>query len=306
MATTLVDFAGTADKNPAGNLLGESDGTLIGTAGGGTPTNGAVGRVLFSVTSSTTNPIPTPTPPTPIPTPIPINTSPLVPTIKVSTLPAAAVSENAVKGTVHLTIDNSTAEKSKTLGSVTLYASANGTIDDSSIKLTPTPHKFAVKDGATAAVSLPVKNVKLAAGTYTLLAQLVDSAGGISTSAGGTITVSPATIALAGTISAVKPTQITPGKVLSFTLALTNSGNVYSVGKAQLAISLSSDGVSATVPAETLRKLVKIKAGGRPVILHLKLKVPTSATAMNLVPLVVVTQGDTTVTIAGTTSVVVG
>jgi len=100
------------------------------------------------------------------------------------------------------------------------------------------------------------------AGTYHLVFQMTDSAGGIATAvSGGTITVAPATIDLSGAFSKV-PVTAAAGKKLSFTFSITNHGNTTLSGLLPLEIDASAGGKSdAFVTLGQLGKAIKHAAG---------------------------------------------
>lgn len=97
-----------------------------------------------------------------------------------------------------------------------------------------------------------------------------------------------------------------PGKTLSFTLTLSNGGNVNSIGTAEPAVYLSADRTSLTVQVTTVAKRLTVKPGGKAVAVRLKVKVPATAAAGNFYPLVTVAQGSVMATVVAGMPVTVG
>ena len=232
--------------------------------------------------------------------------SSLTATVARSTVPTSVIAGATTKGTVAVTVTNTTAAILKGTAKVALYASTDGSIDSTSTLIATVSRPVKLKSSKAASIAVPVKKLSLPAGTYTLLAQVTDPSGNTSVATGSALTVAPATITLSGNIGAVTPSATTPGKSISFTLTLANSGNVNSTGAAQLAVYLSTDGASLSIPVSTITKRLTIRAGGKPVAVRLKVKVPTTAAAMNLFPLVGITQGTATATVAGTGAIAIG
>ena len=139
------------------------------------------------------------------------------------------------------------------------------------------------------------------AGTYHVIAKVTDASGDASVAASaGTVTVAPPTVSLSGKVAAVAPSAATPGKTLSFTLVLSNAGNVNSTGPATYAVYLSADGKTETVAATLKSKPSSSPTvrAGRSLSVRLTVTVPAVATATSLYPLVVFTQDGMMVTAA--------
>lgn len=235
------------------------------------------------------------------------NTSPLIPTITKSTLPTTDVSGTAVKGTVSVTVTNSSTAKIAGKETVAVYASTDGDIDSTSIKLDSLVKNLSLKAGRGTPVSFGIKNISLPVGSYTILSLVTDTSGDISTSSTGpTLTVAPARIALAAELTAVSPATISPGKDVAFTLDITNTGNVDSTGLADVAIYLSVDGSALSIPLEMKTEKLTIKPAGKAVALRLKVKVPAGTASGSFYPLVSFVQGTSTFTAAASSPVTVG
>jgi hypothetical protein len=225
---------------------------------------------------------------------------------KAKGLPSSLVSGTPVRGSAVVTVTNSDTAPVQGTDTIALYASSTGTIDASSTLLGSVRRSLSLKAGKSASVAVPIRTFASAAGGYTVLARVTDAAGTTADATAGPVVDVLSPIAqVAGTIARVSPAAVTVGRTLSFTLTLTNSGNADSTGTASLAVALSADGVTPTIPVEGITKVLTLKPG-KPVSLRLAIKVPVAAATLTLFPLVVVTQGDETVTAAATTAVKFG
>jgi uncharacterized repeat protein (TIGR03803 family) len=230
-----------------------------------------------------------------------VATAPFTLTPTKSSVPTALVAGTKVKGTVTVTIANSSgiAMAKATPEVVSLYATTTGVIDGSSTLLGSARRSLKLAAGKSATLGVAVKPSALPAGTYTILAQMTDATGAVQATAasGASLQVATAFISLSATLPSATPLAVTAGKTaLSLTLALTNAGNVNSSGMATLAVYLSADGTTPTFHVTTVRASFTVKPGGKPTPIKLKVKVPASATAGTFFPLVVIDQGDATAT----------
>jgi len=303
--SNLVKLGGTVTATAVNGIATFSD-LSIATADPSSSTYVLIAKdAALTVTSTTfglTNNTGTPTP---TPTPTPTGTATLTVAPGKSTLPSSLIGGTKVKGTVTATITNSGAATVKATDTVNLFATTTGAIDPGSTLIGSVKHGLSLKPGKTATVAVPAnKGVALPAGTYTVLAQVVDATLGTSAAATGpTLTVAAPFASLTGTVT---PLATTPGKTLSFTLTITNGGNVNAAGKATLAVYLSLDGTTLSVPVTpVLTKSLTVKPG-KPLAVRLKVKVPTAAAAGNYFPLVSFTQGAQLFTAAAATKVAVG
>jgi uncharacterized repeat protein (TIGR01451 family) len=192
------------------------------------------------------------------------------------------------------------------LDTIALYASTDGTVDSSSELIGSIKKVLKLNAGKTASLPVPIKSLSLPAGTYTILASTTGAGGTISDSATGpTVTVSSPFVSLAGSITGASPTMVRPGKPLTLTLSLSNSGNTVATGPATIAAGLSSDGMTVAAPLQTLTESLKIKPGGKPQLLRLHIKVPASTSAGSFFPIVSLTQGSTTLTFADSSQITI-
>ncbi len=307
--TPVVDL----DDSPIAGLAIDATGNLYGdytdndtstvfevTGGPATPVTAA------PTPTPTPTPSPTPTPtPTPSPTPTPTATG-LVPTVGHSTVSPMVVAGAKVKGTVAVSVANTAAAAAAGTATVTLYATPVGsTTATDGTRLASVSRKLKVAAGGTAALTVPVRAASLAAGTYTLRAVATDAAGTVLMSeAGPTLTVAAPTVLLSASVAAT-PTSAAAGRSLTLVLTLANGGNVSSTGLLSATLALTTDGSTAAVPLGTVRRGVTVKAGGKPVVLKLRVRLPATATPGNYQPLVSIVQGTATAAALGLTPVTV-
>jgi hypothetical protein len=197
-----------------------------------------------------------------------------------------------------------TATTAKAASTVALYASTDGVIDASSVKLATASKRLALKAGASSKLSLGIKEVALPVGTYTLLAQVKDASGDVSVSSTGqTVTIAEPVTALSATVTGLKPTAVVAGKTFSFTLIISNTGNIATTGRASIAVGLSEDGATVAIPITIIVQKLQIKPNAKPLMLHLKVKVPTSALGMSLYPIIDLTQDAATTSAVSNTAI---
>jgi hypothetical protein len=244
-----------------------------------------------------------------------VNGTPVVLTFGKDTVPTALVAGSKLaKGSIVVNLNNPSGVTLSGGRLIDVYAvQYNGGASFSAVVVGSVKASPKIPAGATKSYTVKVNALTEAetAGTYFLTASATDEEKFTSYTPSGSdspddFTVAAAYVALTGTVSAVTPAAVTPGKTLSFTLTLDNSGNVNSTGKATLAVYLSADGTALTVPiTPTLTKSLTVKPG-KPLPVRLSVKVPTTAPAGSFFPLVTVVQGTATTTAAATTKVAVG
>jgi hypothetical protein len=224
----------------------------------------------------------------------------LAPTITKSTLTASQVSGVKQNGAVQVLVTNTGSVLNKGKDTITLYASTDGTIDSSSTKILAISKTLSLKSKASTKLSFSIHNLILPAGSYGLIAQVTDSTGTLTESPEySTITVAAPFVSLAGTLSAIAPTDPKPGKTVSLTLTLTNTGNIDASGAATFAIGVSTDGSTVNESITTISHPVKLKTGGKPTAVHLHFKLPTDLLAISYDPIVTMIQGLSSLTIVG-------
>jgi hypothetical protein len=278
----LMTFGTPAEYQQVGGLTVDAAGDVFGTMPSGTAT------AVFELPAAV----------------LPTSGSALVPTVARSTLPTAVVTGNAARGAVAVTLTNGSAATLKGTDTVTLYAVAGAGASPG----TPIAHvtrRLTLRAGKSATFSIPVRGLVLPAGTYSVVARVTDASGGTSTAATDLpLVVSAPHISLSATVTGA-PASVTPGETIGLTLTLTNAGNLPSTGRAALAVSLSADGSSPTLPLASVTKRLKVPVGGAAVTVRLKVRVPRTAATGTFYPLVTVVDPNATATAVATALVTV-
>lgn len=122
----------------------------------------------------------------------------LAETLVHSGLPASAVSDATAHGTTTLNITNNGNIITPGITTITLQATTSGVLDSSAIQLASANLPLRIHPGKSARVSISLRRLpQLAPGTYTVLAEVADANGGVSSVLVGTITVN----AVAGVVA---------------------------------------------------------------------------------------------------------
>jgi hypothetical protein len=222
----------------------------------------------------------------------------LTPSIGADTVPATAVSGQAIKGNVTVDVAGAAGAAGKAAGTVALYATASGSIDSSATLIPNTTKKVSVKGSATVKLTLSIKNFSLLAGTYTILARVTDGSGNVTdTISGPTITVSPARVDLStSTVSAVSPASPKAGKTATITVVVNNTGNSSTTAATSIVVGFSVDGVTVAAPLTNATVKAGIKVG-KAAKVKLKFKVPAGVVTGET--LVAITEDGVTTTLVG-------
>ena len=280
----LMTFDTAAEAQQVGGLTVDAAGDVFGTMPAG------AGTAVFELPAAV----------------LPTSGSALVPTVARSTLPTAVVTRTSARGSVAVTLTNGSAATYQGTGTVTLYAVAGAGAGDA--PGTPIAHvtrRLSLRAGRPATVSVPVRGLVLPAGTYAVVARVVDASGGTSTAATDMpLVVSGEHVSLSATVTAA-PASVMPGETIGLTLKLTNGGNMPSTGLATLGVFLSADGSSLTLPLAAVAKRLTVRAGGPAVTVRLRVRVPPTAAAGTLYPLVTVVQPNAMARAVATTAVAI-
>jgi hypothetical protein len=193
----------------------------------------------------------------------------LVTTITKSTLPASLVAGFAAQGMVILNITNPTAATVKGNATLQLFASTNGSIDGSAIKLAQGVRPLNLKTTKSVVLSLPVRITPstLPPGAYTLLARVIDpSANNNDSASGPTLIVATPFVALSETFTRMTiPASVVAGaKARGFAvLRITNDGNITTPGItiATLYASLSGSVDGTATRINSVSQPLRIRAG---------------------------------------------
>ena len=114
------------------------------------------------------------------------STSPISVEVTKSTLPPRVVTGAVVHDQAILTVDNTGSTTQSGNVTISLYASADGFIDGSSVKLGSVTKNLKLKAGAHAAIPIAITSVPSnLLGGYTLVGQVTDSSGNTSLSGAG-------------------------------------------------------------------------------------------------------------------------
>jgi uncharacterized repeat protein (TIGR03803 family) len=245
---TIETFNGTDGSTPRGGLVVDAVGNVFGTtSGGGADSAGAVFEMdLGGASSSATS---------------------LSPLVVRSTLPANVAAGVSAHGTATVDLSNSTKTAVRGVFTIAVYASSDGAIDGSAIKLTSLSRKLVLGAKGKTAISLAIPKFRTnTTGSYTLLAQVTNDAGNTSSAATGpVITVAPPVISFSETITRIKlPTALpSGGKVRGdIVLKIHNGGNITSTGATKINLGLAPVGSSvAAAQIVLLSRRLAIAAG---------------------------------------------
>ena len=110
-----------------------------------------------------------------------------------SGLPASAASGATAHGTTMLSVTNNGNIITPGITTITLQATANGVLNSSAIQLASANVPLRIRPGKSARVSIALRHLpQLAPGAYTVLAEVTDANGGISSVLVGTLTINAA------------------------------------------------------------------------------------------------------------------
>jgi hypothetical protein len=271
----IIGIAFGADGTLYGVVSGSGSGQVISInpqTGAGTLVSTYSGATLDAVTAIPSNsnipapPFPPSSPPS-SPPPPPASGG-LTPTIIHSTVPAAIVGGSALHGAVTLSVTNSgaAADISTAIG---VYATADGVIDGNSILVGQFKPRLNVPKGRTLSVPVMVNSTAVTAGTYTLLAQAVDTSSNVVTSTPGpTLTVAAPFLSFSETVTLInlagKVVSGTPSRAMA-KVVITNHGNIAatpSQGTTTVAISASPTSGVAGTTINSLSRPLNIRANG--------------------------------------------
>ena len=239
------------------------------------PGHAAPGQLLALTTITATTPSPTPTP-KPSPTPAPG----LSPAVARSTVPTTAVAGTSVRGSIRVTLTNTTgsAITAKRASVVRVYATRTGQIDSASLLVGTRAGRVRLAAGGAMTLTVAVRSAALTAGDYQLLAEATDAAGDVvAATEGPALTVAPPTVLLTATVAAVAPATLTPGRPATVTVTVADDGNVSAAGPLSFDLGLTTDGTTVAVPLATVSRRVTSRPG-HTVDLRLRFRVPPNAT----------------------------
>ena len=150
---------------------------------------------------------------------------------------------------------------------------------------------LSIKPGATKSITIPLKTIPmLADGDYFIALQTTDPDGNTSVaSTAMAVMAAGPFVSLSAALGTVKPTSVAVGKTISFSVTITNSGNIPATGPASFDLGVSTDGqtVAATL-IDLVRAITLAPVASKTVVLTFK--IPSTATAGSFFPTVLITQ----------------
>ena len=242
-------------------------------------------------------------------TPVQAPTSALTATVLRSTVPTAVVGGATAKGRVTVRVTNAGTTPVKGTTKVTLYDTTGaGNLTADSVSLSSVTRKLSLAAGRSAVVTLPcvLGSSGTDDGSFPLRVLVTDPAGGVAASAPIPLTVAAASTKLSATIAAPTPAAVRPGQAVHFTVTVTNAGTVDSNGVATVTFGLTADRTTTAVQGTTLHRSVRVRTGGRPVVLRLTVRVPKGTAAGRYYPFANFTQAGQTGSNIGDAAVAVG
>ena len=284
LATEPVQSDGTAAL-PATTALTGGYHTIIASYSG----DSTYGATTKSMTEVVTVPVP----------------STVVPVFGKVTLPPAVVAGAKFSATLPVGITNNGSSQTG-IFNINLYANIGTTLDGNQVQMAPTIEKrLTLLIDKHAAFTFKLKSLPatLPAGTYHLLAEVIDANGLVNVVA-TTQTITSATpfVSLAATATPVLPASIAVKKSGSISVSITNNGNVSATGPLVITLAPSIDGVSP-VAGVTLQTLTVPKAtikAGKTTKYTLHIKNTGLLTTGTFVPYITATLDGQTITIIGT------
>ena len=186
-----------------------------------------------------------------------------------------------------------------------IYLSPDGTINAGEL-INSITRSLSIKPGASVSVKVPLAQIPATLnGLLDVLAEVTDP-NAIRTfiNSGTQVTVGAPFISLSATFSAPIPATLAPGKSARISVTIDNSGNIASTGLATINIGLTVDKVTELPGSTTLAKAVTIPAG-KSIVLHLKIKAPSTLAAGLYFPYLSFDQAGTSITAIGASAVTV-
>ncbi|HEY8749505.1 MAG TPA: Ig-like domain-containing protein, partial [Tepidisphaeraceae bacterium] len=114
----------------------------------------------------------------------------LAETLASSSLPTTATANSKSHGSAILAVTNSGNITTAATSTLALFATANGTIDGTSLQLTTVTQPLKIKPGKPARAGIPLKQIPaIPPGSYTIVAQITDPDGALSSVLVGSLTI---------------------------------------------------------------------------------------------------------------------
>jgi hypothetical protein len=111
-------------------------------------------------------------------------------TLASSSLPTSATANSKAHGAAVLSVTNAGNVTTSATTAAVLYATTNGVVDASAVQLAASALPLRIKPGKTGKAAIALKSIPpLAAGSYTVVAQLTDQNQGVSSVTVGSLTI---------------------------------------------------------------------------------------------------------------------
>lgn len=167
-------------------------------------------------------------------------TSPLVPSLARTKLPASLLSGMRTPTVAMVTLTNSGSSASSGSTTVTLYLSTSPTLDSTATPVAAVTRKLRVPAGRSVAVPVRLGSIPagMTNGSYYLLARVTDASGAINSAASsGTVNIALPFVALAASLATPGANVLKTGT----TLLLKNAGNISETTTIDYTVGFSSD-----------------------------------------------------------------
>jgi len=246
----IQTFTGANGASPRGGLVTDRFGDVYGTTTSG---GSAGGGTVFSMNLGNAS----------------SSSAGLASRVTKTALPANIVTAKVIRGSATVQISNPTKTAVRGRFTIQLFASPDGEVDSTALKIGSHALTFNLPAGATKSVQVPITSLQAsAAGTYTVLAQVIDAAANASAATDGpTLTASSAFISLSEIFSKLKiSAPVTGGQTVkgaSAALKITNHGNIPAKGLVSVALLVSPDGnVADATQIAALSRTLSIAVNG--------------------------------------------
>jgi hypothetical protein len=198
----------------------------------------------------------------------------VVPAITHESLPSSIIIGRKLRSAVSVVIRNTGSQQTGAF-TVRLFADTTEALDGNEQLLSTITRNLRLRQNASSAFNLRITNVpsSLPAGTYHLIAQVVDPTGAIGASfTSNTFVAAAPFVSLTATPLAVTPATIAADRTGWIAVAVKNNGNVQAAGPITITLTPSADGISSMpVVLSSLSTTARIAANkSRTYRLHFK------------------------------------
>jgi hypothetical protein len=202
----------------------------------------------------------------------------------VGQLPAAVIAGQKARATPVVTVTNTGESAANTAVTVTLFLSADPTLDPADATLGGVTRRMRLKPGHSKSVKVKLGAFPAVAdGAYHILAQVAEPGGGSAVAAAeATVAVAAPFVDLSGAFASPPLAALKRGKKATVLVNVTNAGNTDARGRVELTLAVSADAAAGGDDrvVATVKKKVKLKPGAGKT-LRLKLAPPEDLAAGN-------------------------